>query len=244
MAMQKTWSFVFFPFFQNKRIIFSFILIFISCGSFAKISKKHRIENILYQSNRMDILRKKPKLSFQILEKVFYSTKYNDDLRWRALMSMARLNPKKAKFHVLKALKNKNWFFKNAGLIAMEIINPNEAVFYSHLFLSDPSLILRTASVEIIRKYKAVQYKNLLWRKIKSKENFRKGKSLWIRKYIAQTLYEFSDEKDIYKFANLLNDPDPQIRQLAVQTLDKFSENQYARFIDFKKLKKIKKQIW
>lgn len=191
------------------KIIFCF---FIVSSSYAK----NTIQNILALNSKkaLSILKKNPDSSFASLKQIFRSRKYSEDLRWKALMLMARLNPKKTKPHALRALKTKNWFLKNAGLVAMEIINPKEAVFFSHLFLNDPSLIVRTASVEILRKYRAVQYKNSLWKSLHAKENFRNGKSLWIRKNIARALIEFSDPKDIHR---LIQDSDPDIRQMAFQ---------------------------
>ena len=134
-------------------------------------------------------------------------------------MAVVRLYPEKSKPHIINALKNKTWLMRNAGLIAMEIINPQSAVFFAQLLLNDASLIVRTSAVEVIRRNKAVQYKDLLWRELYKKENFRHGKSLWIRQSIAKTLLEFSNREDLPLFARLKKDSDPALQKLADSAL-------------------------
>ena len=168
---------------------------------------------------RFEIFKKQGSKSFKILEKIFLSKKSDPSLKWQALMSMARLSPKKSQKYINLSLESKNWFLKNAGLIALEIVDSEKALQTAARLLHHPSLILRTASVEVIKRQKARQYKNILREKLYAKENFRNGKSLWIRYTILQTLSEFSNTKDKKFFTQLLSDSDPRIAALAEKTL-------------------------
>ena len=157
--------------------------------------------------------------SFYHLARIFRNQNHHDSIRWNALMSIARLHPQKSTPYIRQALHHSSWFFKNAGLIAMEMVNPQRAVVYAVRFLEHPSLVLRTASVEVIRRQKAVQHTSLLWNQLSDKKNFRKGQSLWIRRYIVQALSSFSKPSDTQRFLVLLEDPDPNVRSIALQTI-------------------------
>lgn len=172
---------------------------------------------------RLRLLKKKPKTYFQQLAVLFNSEHQSDSIKWHALMTMAHLDRSKARPYILNSLKRRSWYFKNAGLIAMEIINPLLAVHYAGRFLKHPSLILRTAAVKMIRKQKAYKYKTALKEQIYAKHNFRNGKSLWIRPYIAQTLAEFASAGDKKFLLALLTDSDPQLHPIALSALNKIN---------------------
>ena len=188
--------------------------------------KTHRpIVDILELSleRRLSILQKHPKKYFRQLHTIFQSENHSLALKWKALMAMARLNPQKARPYIIQSLKRRSWYFKNAGLIAMEIIDPQGALPYAGKFLNHPSLVLRTAAVEVIRRQKALQYKPMLKRQLHAKQNFRQGQSLWIRPRITETLAEFASTKDKQFFLSLLTDPDSQVQPIALKTLKKLT---------------------
>jgi len=110
---------------------------------------------------------------------------------------------------------------KNAGLIALEIIQPESAIRKAAQLVDHPALVLRTASVELIRRRKAKQYKEILWTQLGDPQNFKNGKSLWVRYTIAQTLSEFSEPKDRNLFFALLEDADPRIHSIALRALQR-----------------------
>ena len=172
---------------------------------------------------RLYLLRKNPTAYFQHLAAIFNSEHQNDSIKWNALMAMVRLSPSKAQPYVLQSLNKRSWYFKNAGLVAMEIINPSLAVRYAGRFLNHPSLILRTAAVETIRKQKAHRYKNALKQQLYKQHNFRNGVSLWIRPYIAQALAELSDASDKKFLLTLLTDTDSQLHPIALEALNKIN---------------------
>ena len=172
---------------------------------------------------RRQLLKKKPSLYFLPLIAIFKSDQQNDSTKWNALMAMTRLSPSKAKPYVLQSLKKRSWYFKNAGLIAMEIMDPSLAVHYAGQFLKHPSLVLRTASVEVIRKQKARQYKTILKEQMHAQHNFRNGVSLWIRPYIAQALAEFASSDDKQFLLSLLTDSDSKLHPIALKALNRLN---------------------
>ena len=158
---------------------------------------------------------------FVYLKYIFQDPKSSPTIKWQALMSMTRLNPQKAQPSIDQALNSSDWFLKNAGLIALEILQPESAIRKAVQFLNHPALMLRTASVELLRRRKAKQYKEILWTQLGDPQNFRNGKSLWIRYTIAQTLSEFSDPADHDLFFALLEDKDPRIHSIALRTIQR-----------------------
>ena len=189
-----------------------------------KISKrqhqvlKQALELPLHRRNQF--FQKRPHY-FVYLKHIFQAQESSPAMKWQALMSMTRLDPQKARPLIDQALNSSDWFLKNAGLIALEIIQPESAVRKAAQFLDHPALMLRTASVELIRRRKAEQYKDVLWTQLGSPQNFKNGKSLWVRYTIAQTLSEFSDFKDQDLFLALLEDADPRIHSIALRTLQR-----------------------
>jgi len=179
-------------------------------------------------NRRIQFFQKRPHY-FVYLEHIFQTPESSPSMKWQALMSMTRLNPQKAKLYIDQALNNSDWFLKNAGLIALEIIQPKSAVRKAAQFLDHPALMLRTASVELIRRRKARQYKDILWTQLGDPQNFKNGKSLWVRYTIAQTLSELSDSKDRDLFFALLEDADPRINSIALRTLQRIKPLQKNR---------------
>ncbi len=199
--------------------------------AYAKGVVYKKIENIfqLPVRNRIAVFRSQPNFYFHHLKLMFYAKGSSDEIKWKSLISMARLHPKKAQSHIQQAAQNGNWFLKNAALIAMETIDSSQALAWAEQFLNHSSLVLRTASVELIRRQKAIQYKNILWQKLKDKKNFRNGKSLWIRYTILQTLSEFSQIVDVPRFKGLLQEKDPRIISIAQRVLSRLAPYEYLK---------------
>ena len=61
--------------------------------------------------NRRELMQRQPEHYFRIMKSIFLSRNYNNDLRWKALMSMTRLQPEKSLPYILKALRKRSWFF-------------------------------------------------------------------------------------------------------------------------------------
>ena len=207
------------------------LLLFLGNFSFSSEMAHKNIQEILQLpvKNRISVLKSRPHFYFHHLESMLYSKFSSDEVKWKALTAMARIQPQKASSHIRLVARTGNWFLKNAALISMETINSEQALLWAVQFLNHPSLVLRTASVDLIRRQKATQYKKILWKKLNDKENFRNGKSLWIRYNILQALSDFSQKNDAPHFKKLLKEKDPRILATARQTLSRLLPHEYFK---------------
>ena len=174
--------------------------------------------------NRKQALSRYHSFSFHVLKQFVFSKKEIMSIRWKALTSLARLYPEKSYPVVQDALRNDSWFLRNAGLIAMEIINPEESVRWAgELLNNDLSLVVRTAAVVMIKKHKASRYKVYLLGKLNAPDSFHKKKSLWIRHHIVSTLADFSEPGEERMFISFLHDPDTRLHPSAIVALEKLT---------------------
>jgi HEAT repeat protein len=155
------------------------------------------------------------------LAEIAFEKTENLETRWDALVTLGRLDPKYAQVHLDKALVSSDWFMRNAALIVVSYGERNWAVKQARLALHDPALVVRTAAVQALAEMRAIEAKTTLWEKMNSSENFKRGESLWIRPIIANTLAVMADKKDQASFEALLKDKDPQVKNIAMATLNK-----------------------
>jgi len=173
--------------------------------------------------NRLQALSKYGLSSFIVLKQFSFSNAEKMSIRWKAFTSLARLYPQRTYPLSYKALHSGHWFLRNAGLVTMEIINPAESIRYAGLLLDDPSLIVRTEAVLLIKKHKAYQYKKLLLAKLNASINFHKKQSLWIRHHIVSALAEFSEPGEEKIFISFLQDSDKRLHLPAIYALEKLT---------------------
>ena len=173
--------------------------------------------------NRKEALSHYGTTSFIVLNHFIFSNRETMSIRWKALTSLARLYPKKSRSSILRALRDSNWFLRNAGLIAMDIIDSKEGVRWAGHLLNDSSLIVRTAAVSMIKKHKARQYKMQLLEKLNAPDSFYKNKSLWIRYHIVSALADFSEPGEEKMFISFLQDADEKLHSPAISALEKLT---------------------
>ena len=161
--------------------------------------------------------------AFFVLKSLLVDKKESVPVRWKALTSLARLFPNKSRPLVQKALRSSSWFLQNAGLIAMEIIDPQKAVMWAGYFLDSPALVVRTAAVDMIKKHRARQYKARLLEKLNATDSFYKKKSLWIRSHIVSALSVFPVPGEEPLFISFLQDPDERLHIHAILALEKLT---------------------
>lgn len=179
--------------------------------------------------NRLDTLKRKGSAVIDDLEAVAFSPKESLETRWRALTSAGRLYPKAAQPVLERALNSQDWYMRNAAMIVVPYGDRDWAVKWSKIMMHDQALVVRTAAVESIRKLHAVEAEDLLWEKLYSTENYNRGKSLWIRKRIAETLVSFAHPGQEKSFSKLLKDQDPAMHGLAAQGLNRVSNRELTR---------------
>tara|TARA_Y100000746_G_scaffold231957_1_gene247228 strand:- start:1321 stop:2079 length:759 start_codon:yes stop_codon:yes gene_type:complete len=180
---------------------------------------------------RVDVL-KNDKIQLDLVEKMAFDSKYHLKQRWTAFRTLASLENNHAKKLIKKAVKSNEWFLRDAAIKNAAQYYPKAALRISRSLITDPSLIVRTTAVKVIHRLKDYQSEDLLWRELDSKKNFRKGKSLWIRKHIAKALYDFGvhnktnnkelSEERIKKLLSLMEDDEKQVQFYALKSLNSF----------------------
>ena len=193
-------------------------------GNSLRIAPQKKIYDILMQPHKKRLLSLKANAeSFDQLEKMAKDQRQTLQVRWRAITAMGEVFPKKSK-NVLESLAtSREWYVRNAVMIALNHVDRATALKWARYMLEDRSLIVRTSAVQTIRKFKATELRDLLWKKIDSEENFHRGQSLWIRKDMAATLMGFAGQGEEEKFLRLLLDGDPRIHPFAMAALKKIT---------------------
>ncbi len=163
-------------------------------------------------------------LLFYLLKKIALSDRESMHTRWNALISLAHsVEPYRARAVLRSLFSHPVWFVRNATLLAMEVVDTRLALQYADKLLDDPSLVVRTAAVDLIRRQKASRYKLRLIEKLNAKDSFYKNSSLWIRHHIASALADFAISGDKALFVSLLKDPDPRLHSIALSALKKIN---------------------
>lgn len=174
----------------------------------------------LPRKNRLVMLKNKSE-AVERLYKVAVDEKQPLQMRWRSITSMGEMSPIKAGPYLEKLAVRKEWYLRNAAMIAISHADRPTVMKWAQHLLEDPSLMVRTSAVNAIKKIRGVELQDLLWKKINSKENFHRGKSLWIRKHIADALASLTYKGDEKKFMRLLLDRDHRLHPYAILGLRK-----------------------
>lgn len=154
------------------------------------------------------------------LAHVAFDPKMGLQQRWRAITTMGRMNPTRFQKELERALKSKDWFMRNAALIALQTASHDFAVQQSTALLSDPALVVRTQAVRNLIQLDARETEPRLWREIFSPRNFRGTESLWVRAHMAEALAKFTTPGRAKFFQRLLLEPDERLHKWAVIGLE------------------------
>ncbi len=199
-----------------------FFVFFVSLGVCAKYETTASLRGILKLpfSLRTHTLKKDHK-TFLDLKKISQSKNETLDMRWKAIMSLALLFPKKSHNILLQTCTSKEWFMKNACLVSFSYTNPLLARKYALFFLKDSSLIVRTTSVKTLSQHgKPLEDSPHLWRALYDPINFRGSKSLWIRKHIVKLLFLWNVPGYTHYLSKAVKDKDIAIRHKVLKMLE------------------------
>ncbi len=146
----------------------------------------------------------KTKQGLDVLGKIAFSEGYKLAERWRAMAVITRNFPTSKQ--ALKGLKHKKWFLRNSSLLGLAESKNKKAIQWAIKYLdNDPSLIVRSAAVDVLSKNPNKRTKVALRNNINNKLNFRKGQPLWVRKNILQAIYNMSTKDDLPRIMSDLN---------------------------------------
>ncbi len=163
--------------------------------------------------------------TYQQLKAKAFSDQEEMAIRWNSFMQMVKMKKAESIPDVKKALKSNQWFMRNAGLIALDSINPELAFDEAKKQLEDPALVVRSAAVDIISKNKSqkkiAEVRELLWKELHAKRNKVKSRSLWIRPQIGQYLAQNPQASERDKFLGLADEKDVEVKAYAEKSLEK-----------------------
>ncbi len=221
-----------------KQFIFIFLIVAACSTTFSAVAKKKELpakdfDNIvattvealkLPGNSRMEFLAKLGPKAYKELMTVAFDSNYGMKVQWRALTAMAMLGKTNAIPEMERALQHKDWYLRNAGLVVINEIKPSKAREWAKKLMSDPSLIVRTEAVSVLRKNKDLGSRGLLWEKLYDKQNFRGSQSLWVRRHIVETLSEMKTKGDEMKFLKVLDDKDKSLHPAALSALESLTQ--------------------
>lgn len=144
-------------------------------------------------------------------------------LRWRALMMAAEGRREKATPDLLKASVHKQWFMRNAALVALAEVNEAEAQKLAKKLVKDKALVVRSAAVDVLQKSPRPEVRDLLWEEMNQKYNFRNQESLWIRSQIVEAMAAKPANHELKLFTKFLNDKDARVQAASVSGMEKLT---------------------
>jgi HEAT repeat protein len=156
----------------------------------------------------------------KILSAAAFDVHNNLQLRWRALTTMGRMNADEFQKDLEKALLSREWFMRNAALIAIQNSAREVALRWSTKLLNDPALVVRTQAVRNLIQIDGREAESKLWEQMFSRANFRGNESLWVRAHIAEALARFGLKGRTENFHRLLLDPDRRLHKWAILGLE------------------------
>jgi HEAT repeat protein len=173
--------------------------------------------------SRLQALRRQGPEGYRSLVQLMMDEKTPMEIRWRAVTAIGRIGGKESRPELERALGSKDWFMRNAGLIAMAGVDRGEAARWAKRLLSDKALIVRAAAVDTLAGLGDKSGADLLWEKLYSKENFKGKQSLFIRRKIVETLGQLEGKGREAKFIEILGDRDEDLHMAAIAALERIS---------------------
>ncbi len=149
--------------------------------------------------------------------------------RWSALIKAAKVakleqvdHPEKLE-QIRKFSESKEWYMRNASLVALNKISPLIAMREAKKLIYDKSLVVRSAAVEIISTNLSEENKTILASEMTKAYNFHKTSSLWIRKQIVEKMSLAASLSDRDFFIKGLFDSDSEIAHMSARILSKIT---------------------
>lgn len=177
----------------------------------------------LPMENRKMLVQQKGETLYPGFMQVAFSDKYPMALRWKALVSGAQSKGKGSTADLLKAGKSKEWYMRNAALVALSEVNPAQGERLALELVQDKALVVRSAAVDVLQKNVTADVRDLLWRELEKSYNYKSKQSLWIRSQIVGALATKPQNGEAKTFAKLLSDSDQRVHLPAVRGLERLT---------------------
>lgn len=198
------------------------LLVFISLSMALNVFAASAVDILsLPAANRAGLLslQKNPRL-YKEAHQIAFSDQHGMSIRWKAVSALAEIRGADATEDLIKITQKNEWFMKNAGMLALNKVNPQvvQAIALKHL--SDPALVVRSTAVDILKDKMDPEVRHRLWKELEADYNFVRGQSLWIRSKIVEALAMGPLESEKGRFAKALADSDVRMQRSAVRGLE------------------------
>lgn len=161
--------------------------------------------------------------SYKDLKKTAFSKEASLGERWEALQKMSEENFPAAEKDIVQALQAKEWFVRNAALIALRNGQKELVVEWSEKLLFDKALVVRTQAIKNLIEVQSSRSGPKIYKALNDKMNFRGSYSLWVRPYMAQALVLQAPPNWKTMYQNMLADNDQKVQAWAIIGLEKKS---------------------
>lgn len=193
---------------------------------------------------RLQDLRAQGDGGYQNLVKLMFDRQANMQTRWKAVTSAGRVGGPKSAPELTKAMKSDEWYMRNAALIAMMQLDRPTGLAWARRLMNDKALVVRAAAVDAISQARDATSAPLLWEKLYSKENFKSGQSLFIRRRIVETLAQMESKGRESKFVAVLADKDETLHAPAIAALERITNKTMGQPNEPLKFRKAKWEKW
>lgn len=222
-----------------QKILVSFALM-MSSVAFAAIPPKviektdvlSLAEEILTmpERNRYMVAEKKADELFPALITLSQTEKKSMQVRWKALTLAAYLKKNKAMPELEKALKSKEWFMRNAGLVAIQSFDARKAEMAAKDLIKDKALVVRSAAVEVLGAGAGMTQatRDLFWEEMNANYNFRQKQGLWVREQILEKLAQNPEKNEMPLFVKALKE-EPKMHATAIVAMEKIAQTKLGK---------------
>ncbi len=189
----------------------------------------------------------KDKKARKSLRQVAFSKRQHLKNRWHALSSLLQSEYPGRKKDLTRAFQSSDWFMRDLALKVGDQVSKKMAIHWSRKLLNDPALVVRTTAVKSIQRLQDKDSWASLWKQLYSKQNFDRGRSLWVRKHIVRTIASFEtrsykpSKKKIHAYRKLLLDKDETLHAPTIAALEKFTGEYMG---DVKRNPKLVRETW
>jgi hypothetical protein len=189
------------------------------------ISKKFLVMTILFFSGlcAFSAVPENETTSFEAQYKLAKNTSLPMSSRWKALLLASENATTQQIPQILEFSKDKDWFMRNATLVALEKMGTDIVYDKAKEMISDKALVVRSASAEILIKLNSVDVRRIFSEELSKKYNFNGSNSLWIRPQMMKFLVEAPTADERGFFVKYLFEKDQQMALFSVEALQKLT---------------------
>jgi HEAT repeat protein len=178
----------------------------------------------LPESNRLEVAKTQAKELYPKLIEMAFNEERSVPTRWKALILAAQIDQVGSRADLDRALKDKQWFMRNAALVALQAAHSDQTQKVAVQLLGDKALVVRSAAVAAIDEHADNNVRESLWAELRADYNFRQGQSLWVRREIVEKLSARPQRVEYTSFASALRDRDHALHPSAIAALEKITK--------------------